>query len=115
MTYQRFEELGTAPDYLWITEAMCAALGYTCPPMATARSQAHKPTQRIHKTKAPGEKREYASQYVGVTVRHGRWVAQWGPRGKTTCRVLSSAPEDEEAAAWIRAQALGRDYLEVRQ
>lgn len=87
------------------------ALGYKVAPMATVHSQETN-TRKHRKADAP---RVCLSRYVGVTQRRHRWVAQWGKRGQTTCKVFSDAPEDELKAAWFRARALGLSEPEVRR
>jgi hypothetical protein len=58
--------------------------------------------------------RTYRSRFVGVTQHRGRWVAQWGPRGKTKGKAFPMTPEGELAAAWERARALGLSEPEQR-
>ena len=117
MTYPHWHEL--SPYDQWQSWRMDdIALGTrrvsVVPPLATARSQARGPVKRKHVRTRPGEGRSYLSRYVGVTQRRGRWMAQWGPRGATVCKVFSCAPEDELRAAQFRARALGLSEVEVR-
>jgi len=104
---------------IWWTDRLARAYGSTQPgptlPRVTPEiARTALPEKRKHVRKSPEGRRPYASRYVGVTTRRGRWMAQWGPRGRTICRVFTSAPEDEERAAWARADALGLSELEVR-
>lgn len=59
--------------------------------------------------------RQYACEYVGVTKVKDRWVGTWGPRGATQGARRPLTDDGKLQAAWDRATALGRDYLEVRQ
>ncbi len=103
MHYPRFEALGIEPDYLWIgANAIHNLLAHT-PPLAGARSQAERPHVRA-----------YASQYVGVAKVRDRWVGLWGARGACQGPRRELSPEGERQAAWDRARALGRDWIEVR-
>jgi len=63
------------------------------------------------KDKAP---RTFASKYVGVTIHHDRWLAQWGPRGAKKGRVFPLTPAGELLAATERARALGLDAPQIR-
>lgn len=100
--YPAFDELNAAPDYLYITEAIERATGCRIAPLASTRSQeTHQP-------------RTYLSKYIGVTKRHGRWQATWGPRGHYYSKTFTTAPEDEERAARYRASVLGLSEPEVR-
>lgn len=68
--------------------------------------------ERRDPTPPANTRRTYASEYVGVTTRHGKWLGQWGPHGKT--KVTRGRPATDREAAVARAQALGLDYLEKR-
>jgi len=102
MQYPRFEELDITPDFLLIGANAIHNLHAVKPPLATDRSQA-----RVHV-------RHYGSVYAGVRVIQGRWIGCWGPQGHTQGRRHPLTRDGEIAAAWDRAKALGRDWLERR-
>ncbi len=60
------------------------------------------PASRVQPERTP---RTYLSRYVGVTPHRAGWVAMEDKR---------HTHRTEEEAAWARARALGRDWLEER-
>ncbi len=109
--YQTFNELGTAPDYLWIGASAIHNLRATRAQASAFRAEHDpqpeddQPPARKHGRHA----RTYKSVYVGVTTHNNRYVAP-GSGGK----VHPKTPEGERWAAQDRARALERDYLERR-
>lgn len=59
-------------------------------------------------------KRGYASKYVGVIKMKGKFYAVWGKGKDGQKGGFPLTEEGAEAAAWVRARALGRDWLEDR-
>jgi len=72
------------------------------------------PPQPKPKRPASSTPRTFASKYVGVTIHHDRWLAQWGPRGAKKGRVFPLTPAGELLAATERARALGLDAPQIR-
>ena len=106
--YPTFESLGIAPDFLRLGESAIAGWNATVPPLATARSES---SASQHRNRSG---RVYASRYAGVRLIRGKWVGCWGPQGHLQGRPRPPTPDGELQAAWDRAAALGRDYLEMR-
>jgi len=111
MNYPPFESLGIAPDYLTIGSCAMHNLherGY----LARALPDMDEPEDEPTTASAP--RRLYKSRYVGVTEHRGRWLSAWGKTHKERSGVFPGTPEGEQQAAWARAHALGRDWLEDR-
>ncbi len=56
-------------------------------------------------------RKPYQSRYVGVSRRYSGWRGNWAVDGRYVC---GPTREMEIEAARDRADAMGRDYLEVR-
>ena len=100
--YPRFEELDIAPDFLLIGANAIHNLHTVTAPLATDRSQKRKHV------------RHYGSIYAGVRAIQGRWIGCWGTQGHLQGPRRPMTRDGEIAAAWDRAKALGRDWLEMR-
>lgn len=70
-----------------------------------------RPSDRPPSLKA---RRPACSPYVGVTLHRDRWIAQYGPRGRTKTKVFPLTPDGERGAAVARSLALGLDYIPMR-
>lgn len=117
MHYQRFEELGIAPDEYSLSAAIIHALNGTIPPSARVMPEQPDrtgPPKRNHNKPKGSAPRTFASRYVGVTVHRGRWVGLLGARGTRQGPRRERTPEGELGAAWDRAIALGRPGVEER-
>lgn len=112
-----YGEYNTAFDLaLW--DAYRAAVGLAQPervhPEDSPLPERARPAKCNHNKRPDAPPRTYKSRFVGVTEHRNRWIAQWGERGAVKSSVYPFTPEGEAQAAQARADALGRDYLELR-
>jgi hypothetical protein len=116
MTLPHLDDVPGGPDGLRILIGAVAMInldkrGYLIPRPPDPDEPEAAPAAPATPKAAP---RMYESRYVGVTKHRDRWLPQWGHGGKHKGHVQPPTPEGEEEAAWERARALGRDWLETR-
>jgi hypothetical protein len=112
-----YGEYNTAFD-LALYHAYRAAVGLAQPervqPEGDPLPEAQRSAKRNHNKKPGSPPRLFRSKYVGVVEHRDRWMSAWGPTPSQRSGVFPHTDEGEEQAAWARARALGRDWLEIR-